>query len=65
MVNHSNQTTSAQIQLTWSDIFWRLLLTLLLLLMLAGPGLTIFSAVTAKPDNHVLPQPPPSVEQGK
>lgn len=55
MVNHPNLQTAAKYQLSWSAIFWRLLLTLLLLLMLAGPGLSLFSAVTAKPDSRVLP----------
>jgi hypothetical protein len=41
-------------------------LTLLLLLALAGPGLTIFSAVTAKPDTRALPTAPSqAIEVGK
>ena len=55
MVNNSKGTSAANLQLTWQAIFWRLLLTLLLLLALAGPGLAIFDAVTAKPDSRILP----------
>jgi hypothetical protein len=52
-------------QLSWQAIFWRLLITLLLLLALAGPGLTIFSTVTAKPDAQVLPTLAQDFEPGK
>jgi hypothetical protein len=54
MVNHSNQPSVVNI-LTWQSILWRLLLTALLLLMLAGSSLTIFSPITTRPDTRVLP----------
>ena len=65
MVNHSNQPAVTTAQLSWQAIFWRLLITLLLLLALAGPGLTIFSTVTAKPDAQVLPTLAQDFEPGK
>jgi len=66
MIDHSNQSAMTNIQFTWQAIFWRLLVTVLLLLALAGPGLTIFRAVTAKPDTPVLPTAPPqTIEAGK
>jgi hypothetical protein len=65
MVNHSNQHAVTAVQISWQDIFWRLLITLLLLLALAGPGLTIFSAVTAKPEAQVLPTLMQDIEPGK
>ncbi len=52
MVNRANQNS---IQFSWADILWRLLLTLLLLLALAGPGLTIFKTVTSHPETEILP----------
>jgi hypothetical protein len=54
MINHSNQTLT-NIQFTWQSILWRLVLTALLLLILAGSGMTIFSKVTTRPDAQVLP----------
>lgn len=54
-VDHPNQTSVVNLQFTWQAILWRLLLTLLLLLLLAGSGLTVFSNVTVRPDTHVLP----------
>ncbi len=55
MINNSNQPAAANIRFTWQDILWRLLLTGLLLLFLAGSGLTtIFSTATTRPDAHVL-----------
>jgi hypothetical protein len=65
MVNHSNQPAATTVQLSWQAIFWRLLITLLLLLALAGPGLTIFSTVTAKPDAQVLPTFTRDIKLGK
>ena len=65
MVNNSNQPAATTVQLTWQAILWRLLITLLLLLALAGPGLTIFSAVTAKPEARVLPTLVQDIEPGK
>ena len=52
MVNNLNQPS---IVLTWQSLFWRLLLTVLLLLFLAGSGVTIFNTVTTRPDARVLP----------
>jgi hypothetical protein len=54
MINHSNQALT-NIQFTWQSILWRLVLTALLLLILAGSGMTIFSNVTSRPDARVLP----------
>jgi len=65
MVNHSNQPTVTAVQLSWQDIFWRLLITLLLLLALAGPGLTIFTAITARPEAQILPPLTHDFEPGK
>lgn len=65
MVNHSNQPAVAAVQISWQDIIWRLLITLLLLLALAGPGLTLFSAVTAKPEAQVLPTLVQDIEPGE
>ncbi len=55
MINNSNQPAAVNIRFTWQAILWRLLLTGLLLLFLAGSGLTIFSTATTRPDAHVLP----------
>jgi hypothetical protein len=43
------------IQITWQSLLWRLVLTGLLLLLLAGSGVTIFHNATSRPDAHVLP----------
>lgn len=52
MVNQSASPAYANIHLTWQAILWRLLLTALLLLLLAGSR-AIF--VTTTPETHVLP----------
>lgn len=65
MVNHPNLQAAVNYQLSWPAIFWRLLLTLLLLLMLAGPGLNLFRAVTANPDSRVLPPLSQEGDRGK
>jgi len=49
------QTATQTHHLTLYDLLWRLLLTTFLLLMLAGPGLTAFTAVTTAPTAHALP----------
>jgi hypothetical protein len=49
MINQNN------IQLTWPDILWRLILTLFLLVALAGSGITLFKSVTDQPNSQVLP----------
>lgn len=41
--------------MTWQAWVWRLLLTIFLLLTLAGPGLKVFNTVTNLPNTHVLP----------
>ena len=51
MINQSN----VDIQFTWQAIVWRLLLTILLLLVLAGSSLTIFNRVTTNANTRVLP----------
>ncbi len=55
MVNNPNRASLASIRLTWQALLWRLILTALLLLLLAGSGLTILSAATDRPDAQVLP----------
>ena len=52
MVNHSNQ---GDIQFTWQTIWWRLVVTALLLAILTGSSLTIFGHVTTNPNTQVLP----------
>jgi len=52
MINSRNQTN---INFTWQALWWRLLLTGLLLLALAGPGLRLFSNATTSSDNPALP----------
>lgn len=52
MINSPNNTT---IQFNWLALLWRLLLTLLLLLALAGPGLTIFRSLIDRPGTQALP----------
>ncbi len=55
MLNESNQLSMAHLQLTWQALLWRLLLTMFLLLVLAGPGLTAFTTVTTNPGTCALP----------
>jgi nucleoside recognition membrane protein YjiH len=55
MVHQLNQSSVATIQLTWQSILWRLLLTALLLLILAGSSVTIFNTVITHPGTRVLP----------
>jgi hypothetical protein len=43
------------LEFSWQALLWRLLLTLLLLLALAGPGLTFFKSVTSRPGTRALP----------
>jgi hypothetical protein len=52
MIQPTNQDIT---YFTWRAIFWRVLVTLLLLFFLAGFGLTIFNSATTQPDTHVLP----------
>jgi len=51
MLNTPNQAD----QFSWPDILWRLVITILILVMLAGFSLTIFNNVTAQSDARVLP----------
>jgi hypothetical protein len=51
-----NGPNNPVVQLTWQALLWRLLLTLLLLLALAGPGLTLFRSVTNR--SGTQPSPP-------
>ena len=53
MVNNPN---NPNFQLTWQAILWRLLLTLLLLLALGGPGFTLFEIVTTRAETRALPE---------
>jgi len=55
MVNQINSSPMVNIQLTWQSLLWRLVLTGLLLLLLAGSGVTIFHNATSRPDARVLP----------
>jgi hypothetical protein len=55
MVNQVNSPSMVNIQVTWQSLLWRLVLTGLLLLILAGSGLTILHNATSRPDAHVLP----------
>ncbi len=50
-----NQANQHHFQFTWQALLWRLLLTMLLLLILAGPGLTAFTAVTTDAGTCALP----------
>jgi len=49
------RNSSVQIFLTWHPLVWRLVLTVILLFILAGSGLTIFSSIIGRPDAQVLP----------
>jgi hypothetical protein len=61
MLNSPNNVT---VQLTWQALLWRLLLTLLLLLALAGPGLTLFRSVTSRSGTQTLPRLGQQAEDG-
>jgi len=62
MINPSNQNN---IQFTWQAMGWRLLLTVLLLLLLAVSSVTIFHTVTTYPNTHVLPTAPTTLDAGR
>jgi hypothetical protein len=51
----TTRTDQTGFQLTWQALMWRLLVTILLLLALAGFGLTRLDSITSQPDTHVLP----------
>ncbi len=53
MVNSQNQANIHH--LTWQGLLWRLLLTVVLLLALAGPGLTLFRHATSRAGARALP----------
>jgi len=55
MVNQLNSSPMVNIQVTWQSLLWRLVLTGLLLLLLAGSGVTIFHNATSRSDARVLP----------
>jgi hypothetical protein len=61
MLNSPNNPTA---QFTWQALLWRLLLTLLLLSALAGPGLTLFRSVTNRSEARTLPRLSQEVERG-
>jgi hypothetical protein len=46
---------SDQGDITWQAVFWRLVLTAIILFVIAGSGLTIFSSIIGRPDAQVLP----------
>ncbi len=52
------------VELSWQALLWRLLLTLLLLLALAGPGLTLFRSVTSRTGTRTLPAVSQESKQG-
>jgi hypothetical protein len=60
-----NRSDNPTFQLTWQALLWRLLLTLLLLLALAGPGLTLFHSVTSRSSTQTLPRLSQQVEDGE
>jgi hypothetical protein len=62
MFNSPNNSTS---QFTWQALLWRLLLTLLLLLALAGPGLTIFRSVTNRSGTQAMPGLSPNLRESR
>jgi hypothetical protein len=62
MINKQNQLDIAHIRFTWQALLWRLLLTGLILLLLAGSRLTIFNSATSRPDTHVLPPASQAIE---
>ena len=60
-----NSPSNVTVQLTWQALLWRLLLTLLLLLALAGPGLTLFRSVTNRSGTQTLPRLSQQAEDGE
>lgn len=52
------------VELSWQALLWRLLLTLLLLLALAGPGLSLFRSVTNRTETRTLPALNQEAKQG-
>ncbi len=59
-----NDATNFAANFTWQSLLWRLLLTLLLLLALAGPGLTWFEQVTSQANSPVISPFNQAVEDG-
>lgn len=59
-----NDATNFAVNFTWQSLLWRLLLTLLLLLALAGPGLTLFERVTSQTNVPVISPLNPPGEDG-
>jgi hypothetical protein len=55
MVNQINSSPMVNLQVSWQSLLWRLVLTGLLLLLLAGSSVTIFHNATSRPDAQVLP----------
>lgn len=51
----SGATVTRRGELTWQSLFWRIVVTVLLLIALMGSGLTTFHSITHQPDSHVLP----------
>jgi len=50
-----NQPNYGDIKFTWQGMLWRLVLTVLLLVVLAGSAVTIFQDLTSPPGTQVLP----------
>ncbi len=53
------------VRFTWQALLWRLLLTILLLLALAGPGLTLFHHAIDPSEAPVLPTLSQKAEEGR
>lgn len=50
-----NTPEHSNTQFSWPDILWRLLLTILILILLTGFSLTVFGHLTSQPDSRALP----------
>ncbi|MEW5958512.1 MAG: hypothetical protein AB1801_12350 [Chloroflexota bacterium] len=62
MINSPNQSN---LQLTWQALLWRVLLTLFLLMALAGRGLNLFSAIATPTDSPPRPVFSQGLERGR
>lgn len=60
-----NSPSHSPVRLTWQSLLWRLLLTILLLLALAGSGLTHFHHVIDPSEAPALPTLSQKAEEGR
>lgn len=60
MINKTNHNT-----ITWQAMLWRLLLTILLLLVLFGSSLQVFNPTTSSANPHALPNIPYQTTVGR